>query len=307
MVNGIHHVTAMTANIRKNIRFYTEILGLRFVKRTVNFESPDTWHFYFGNQSGQPGTIISFSPFAGMPRGQSGVGSASVTGFSVGINSLEFWRKRLKEYQIEMRGPFHRFNENCISFHDPDGMELELVASPNDIRQGIETPGISKENAIKGFSHVELTCSIADKTAFFFVNVLEHKRYSEENDRLRLYSGEAQPGHFVDMVSRSSSPLHKGGIGTVHHIALTTPDFETLKIMKERISKSGIQVSPVVDHHYFKSINFREPGGVLIEISTPGPGFLVDETPETLGQRLCLPPWLEPERTKIESILPLVD
>lgn len=307
MVNGLHHITAMTANIRKNIRFYTEILGLRFLKRTVNYENPDAWHFYFGNQTGQPGTVISFSSFAGMPRGQAGVGSASVTGFSVGQSSLDFWRKRLKEYQIEMRGPLNRFDESCISFHDLDGMELELVASPNDTRQGIETPGISQEHAIKGLNHVELTCSIADKTAFLFGNVLEHQRYSEENDRIRLYSGEARPGHFVDMVSRPSSPLHKGGIGTVHHVGLTTPDVETLKALKDRISKAGIQVSAVVDHHYFKSISFREPGGGLIEIATRGPGFLIDETPETLGQSLCLPPWLATDRQKIELKLPPVE
>jgi len=307
MIKGIHHVTAMTANIRKNIRFYTEILGLRFIKRTVNYDNPDIWHFYFGNETGNPGTVITFFPFMGMPRGQSGVGSTSVTGFSVGVDSLEFWRKRLKEYQVDFRGPFHRFDESYISLHDLDGLELELVACPFDARQGMETPGISNENAIKGISHVEMTCSIADKTAFFLVNVLEHSRHLEENDRIRLYSGEATPGNFVDLVSRPSLPLHKGGIGTVHHMALSTPDQETQKALRERISKSGIQVSQVMDRQYFQSVCFKEPGGVLIEIATLGPGFLVDETPETLGQSLRLPAWMEPDRERIEAMLPPIE
>lgn len=304
MIRGLHHVTAMTGNIRKNIRFYTEILGLRFVKKTVNYDSPDIWHFYFGDATGSPGSVITFFPFAGMPRGQSGVGSTSITGFSVGTNSLDFWKKRLKEYQVEFRGPFQRFDEQYISLHDLDGMELELVASPSDSRKGVETPGIKGENAIKGFSHVELTCSIADKTAFFLVKVLEHQRLAEENGRIRLYSGEARPGNYVDLLSRPSLPLHRGGIGTVHHVAFSTTDLESQKVIRERIVKAGIQVSQVADRQYFQSIYFREPGGVLLEIATLGPGFLVDESIETLGQSLRLPQWLEPERENILANLP---
>lgn len=274
------------------------------MKKTVNYDSPDTWLFYFGDATGSPGSVITFSPFPGMPRGQSGVGSTSVTGFSVGADSLDFWKKRLKEYQIDFRGPFHRFDESYFTLHDLDGMELELVASPTDLRQGVETPGIKGENAIKGFSHVELTCSIADKTAFFMVNVLDHKRLAEENDRIRLYTGEALPGNYVDLVSRPSLPHHKGGIGTVHHVAFSTPDLETQKQLKDRLSKTGIQVSHLADRQYFHSVFFREPGGFLFEIATMGPGFLIDETPGTLGQRLMLPAWMEPDREKIEAKLP---
>jgi glyoxalase family protein len=307
MIQGIHHVTAMTGNIRKNIRFYTEILGLRFVKKTVNYDSPDTWHFYFGDAKGRPGSVITFFPFFGIPRGQSGVGSTNITGFSVGVDSLDFWRKRLKEYQVDFRGPLHRFDEYYITLQDLDGMELELVASPNDFRYGMETPGIKGENAIKGLSHVELTCSIADKTAFFMVSVMDHKRLVEENDRIRLYSGEAIPGNFVDLVSRPSLPHHKGGIGTVHHVAFSTPDGQSQLTLRERISKAGVQVSQVMDRQYFKSVYFREPGGVIFEIATLGPGFLVDETPETLGQSLKLPSWMEPDRKRIEAMLPPLD
>jgi len=304
MIKGIHHVTAMTGNIRKNVRFYTEILGLQFVKKTVNYDSPDTWHFYFGDATGSPGSVITFFPFLGMPRGQSGVGSTNVIGFSVGTDSLDFWKKRLKEYQVDFRGPFHRFDESYFTLYDLDGMELELVASPNDPRKGVETPGIKGENAIKGFSHVELTCSIADKTAFFMVNKLDHKRLVEENDRIRLYTGEALPGNYVDLVSRPSMPHHKGGIGTAHHVAFSTTDLETQKQLKDRLSKTGIQVSQVLDRKYFQSVYFREPGGVLFEIATMGPGFLIDEAPDALGQSLKLPDWMEPDREKIEAMLP---
>lgn len=306
MLKGIHHITAMTANIKKNIRFYSEILGLRLIKKTVNFDSPDTWHLYFGDSVGNPGTVISFLPYPGMPRGQSGVGSASVIGFSVGSESLEFWRKRLKEYQVDFRGPFQRFNESYISLHDMDGIELELVANSIDPRQGLVTPGISVENAIKGFYHVEMTCSIGDKTAFFLVNVLDHHRLVEENDRIRLYSAQATPGCFVDLVSRPSLPLFKAGVGTIHHVAFSAPDTETQQILREKVSKAGIQVSQVTDRRYFKSVIFKEAGGVLIEISTIGPGFLVDETADTLGQGLMLPSWLEADRESIEaSLLPM--
>ena len=294
----------MTGNIRKNVRFYTEILGLQFVKKTVNYDSPDTWHFYFGDATGSPGSVITFFPFLGMPRGQSGVGSTNVIGFSVGTDSLDFWKKRLKEYQVDFRGPFHRFDESYFTLYDLDGMELELVASPNDPRKGVETPGIKGENAIKGFSHVELTCSIADKTAFFMVNKLDHKRLVEENDRIRLYTGEALPGNYVDLVSRPSMPHHKGGIGTAHHVAFSTTDLETQKQLKDRLSKTGIQVSQVLDRKYFQSVYFREPGGVLFEIATMGPGFLIDEAPDALGQSLKLPDWMEPDREKIEAMLP---
>lgn len=303
MLKGIHHITALTANIKKNLRFYTEILGLRLIKKTVNFDSPDVWHLYFGDSIGNPGTVISFFPFPGMPRGQSGVGSTSVIGFSVAEGSLEFWRKRLKEYQVEFRGPFQRFDESYISLRDMDGIELELVANSMDSRQGLETPGISRDNAIKGIYHTELTCSIGDKTAYFLVNVLHHQRLVEENDRIRLFSGQAAPGHFVDLISRPSLPLFKAGVGTIHHVTFSTPDTETQQLISEKLNKAGIQVSQVMDRKYFKSVNFRESGGILIEIATIEPGFLVDEAERTLGLGLMLPPWLEADREKIEASL----
>ncbi|HSV89349.1 MAG TPA: VOC family protein [Bacteroidales bacterium] len=307
MIRGIHHVTALTGNIRKNIRFYTEILGLCFVKKTINFDSPDTWHFFYGDKTGSPGTVISFMPQVNLQRGQVGVGSTKVTGFSVCDSSLVFWKKRLREYQVDFRGPFQRFNESYYAFFDPDGLELELVGTNNDQRMGAETPGISSENAIKGLYQVELTCSVSDKTAYFLTSVLSLSRFKEENHRIRLYSAAALPGCFVDLVSRPTLPLHKSGVGTVHYLGLSVSGEESLRQVKERVGKTGIQVSSVVDRHYFKSIFFREPGGVMLEISTSDPGFLIDEDPGSLGQSLKLPPWMETEKQRIESALPSLD
>lgn len=307
MTQGIHHITAITGNIRKNIRFYTEILGLRLIKRTVNYDSPDTWHLYFGDARGLPGTVITFFPFIGTPRGQSGNGSVKVIGFSAGPNSLDFWMKRLREYQVPYRGPSSRFDEEYISFQDFDGLELELVSSANDGRNGNETVGVKGDCAIKGFHHVELSLSSIDKTSALLTGILDHSFLSEVNDRIRLYSDKAVPGNFTDLVLRPSLPMQRQGSGTVHHVAYGTADEQSQQKLRERISKSGLYITEVMDRQYFKSVYFREPGGVLFEIATQGPGFLIDEDPKTLGEYLKLPPWLEPRRQEIESMLPEFD
>ncbi len=307
MIQGIHHITAISGNINKNIRFYTEILGLQFIKKTVNYDSPDTWHLYFGSSPQNPGTTITFFPFAGFSRGKSGNGSVKVTAFSVSSNSLDFWMKRLREYQVACRGPIRRFDEEYLALEDFDGLELELVANDKDLRSGQGTPGINEVNAIKGFHHAELSYSSVEKTAGLLTGVLFHERLQEENGRLRLFSHDALPGNYLDLVGRPSLPAQQQGAGTVHHLALNTPDEDHQKSLAEKLSKTGIFTTEVKDRQYFKSVYFREPGGTLLEIATHGPGFLVDETPETLGQRLQLPPWIEHRRKEIESLLPAID
>jgi glyoxalase family protein len=307
MTEGIHHITAITGNIRKNLRFYTEILGLKLIKRTVNYDSPDTWHLYFGDSEGKPGGVITFFPFIGTPKGQSGNGAVKATGFSVGPNSLDFWMKRLREYQVPYRGPSRRFDEEFIVLQDFDGMELELVANANDQRPGRETIGIKGDCAIKGFYHGELSLSSTDKTTALLTGIMDHQIMAEENGRMRLFSGQNAPGSFIDLVLRPSMPAQRQGSGTVHHIAFSTADENSQLILREKIQKSGLYVSEVMDRQYFKSIYFREPGGVLFEIATLGPGFMIDETPDTLGQHLKLPSWLEPRREEIENALPDFD
>ncbi len=307
MIQGIHHITAISGNISKNIRFYTEILGLRVIKKTVNYDSPDTWHLYFGSSAQRPGTTITFFPFPGFSRGKSGNGSVKVTAFSVGSGSMGFWMKRLREYQVSYRGPSRRFDEEYIAFEDFDGLELELVANDKDLRSGHATPGISEENAIKGFHHAELSYSSVEKTAALFTGVLFHERLQEESERLRLFSHDTLPGNFIDIVGRPSLPAQQQGAGTVHHLALNTPDEDRQQSLAEKLSKTGIFTSEVKDRQYFKSVYFREPGGTLLEIATEGPGFLVDETTETLGRHLKLPPWMESRREEIENLLPAID
>ena len=307
MIQGLHHVTAITGNIRKSIRFYTEVLGLNFVKKTVNFDNPNIWHFYFGNQTGAPGTVITFFAQPGLQRGQVGVGSTKVCGLSVSESSLDFWKKRLREYQVEFRGPFNRFGEDYLVIFDFDGLELELVGAHSDSRQGAETAGIRASNSIKGLHHIEITCSNADKTNSFFTYYLGHTKLKEENGRFRLFSGDALPGHYLDVVSRPTLPLHRSGIGTVHHVAFAVPDQEVLKLARDKMAKGCNQISPVYDRQYFKSIYFREPGGVKLELATKDPGFLIDEPLNQLGTGLMLPPWLESDREKITEALPSVD
>lgn len=304
MIQGIHHITALTGNIRNNIRFYTEILGLRLIKRTVNYDSPDTWHLYFGDTRGEPGTVITFFPFTNMPKGHSGNGSVKVTGFSVAAGSLGFWAKRLKEYHVPFRGPAHRFDEEYLFFEDFDGLELELVASDKDPRKGTGTIGIKEDFAIKGFSHVELSLSSSERTMELLTTTLHHVVLEEQDGRLRLFSHENAPGNYLDLVSRPAMPQQQQGSGSIHHVALGTADEETQMRLRKKIQKQGLFISEVKDRQYFKSIYFREPGGVLFEVATQGPGFLIDEKPETLGQELKLPSWLESNRRQIEDQLP---
>jgi glyoxalase family protein len=303
LITGLHHITSISGSPRNNVRFYTEILGLKFVKKTINYDSPDTWHLYYGDGMGRPGTIITFFPFSGISRGKSGNRSVTSTIFSIDENALSFWMERLNTHHIEYKGPFKRFDENFIVFTDFDGLQIELVANETDTRIGTNTPGISEKNAIKGMYSVTLSYASAEPTLDLLTNVLQHSIVNEYEDRIRLFSGTNQPGHFLDIKIRPSATNQVAGIGTVHHLAFQTPDENTQKKIFTSLTKAGIHASRVMDRQYFKSIYFREPGGVLFEIATAGPGFLIDEKPEELGQSLKLPQWLENQRIKIESSL----
>lgn len=307
LINGLHHITAIAGSVNNNVRFYTEILGLRFVKKTINYDSPDTWHLYYGDKTGSPGSAITFFPFRGIQKGRSGNRSMTTTLFSVSADSLEFWRKRLKAYQVEYRGPFERFGEKYISFEDFDGMSPELVASPHDPRQGWSTPGISSENAIKGFYSAVLSYVSYDSTLDFMMRNMNHTIAEKSENRIRLYSGTNQPGHYVDLVAHPSSPDQLPGTGTIHHLAFATADEHSQKVIRQNLVEEGFSPSAVMDRQYFRSIYFREPGGVLFEIATLGPGFLVDESLDQLGSTLRLPHWLEPQREQIEALLPPIN
>ncbi len=304
LIQGLHHVTSFSGSARNNIRFYTEILGLQFVKKTVNYDSPDILHLYYGDKTGNPGSVATFFPFSGITRGKAGNSSVTSTMFSIGADSIGFWTNRLKTHQVDFRGPFTRFDEEeYIYFDDFDGIQVELVANAADLRPGCFTAGIPAGHGIKGLYSLTLSYASSEPTLEFLTRHMNHLLLKSDSDRSRLYSKENQPGNYIDLLSRPSMPNHLPGAGTVHHLAFQTSDETSQEKIRTHLSRAGFQPSPVMDRQYFKSIYFREPGGVLMEIATAGPGFLIDESPDELGENLKLPHWLEAKRNDIEAAL----
>ncbi|MFZ5973752.1 MAG: ring-cleaving dioxygenase [Bacteroidota bacterium] len=301
LVTGIHHVTAMADDAQKNLDFYAGILGLRMVKKTVNFDAPDVYHLYYGNETGAPGTIMTFFPFAGIMRGRHGKGQMTVTSFSAPASSLDYWLKRLKKFNINYSAPQQRLDgELFISFQDPDGLGLELVFNQVDQRPGFTYGAIPAENAVKGFYGAELAEEGYERTAALLLESMDHRLIAEKGNRFR-YSASGIPGDFIDIVCVPDSQRGLGGGGTIHHLAFATPDDATQLEVREKLLTKGVQVTPVLDRQYFHSIYFREPGGILFEIATNPPGFAIDEHPSKLGDALKLPAWYESSRDKIEK------
>lgn len=301
LIKGIHHVTALAGDPQRNLDFYTGILGLRLVKKTVNFDAPDVYHFYYGNETGQPGSILTFFPYEGIQRGRHGNGMLNVTTFSLPSNAITFWENRLKRYNINFTPAQDRFeDEAAIYFQDPDGLGLELIFNDNDSRPGFSYGAIPEEHAIKGFYSVEIWQEGYERTAGLLTEVLDHKLIAEKGNRFRFAASD-QPGNYIDILCSPDSRRGLGGGGTVHHLAFNTPDRKTQAAVREKILQSGYNPTPVLDRQYFESIYFREPGGVLFEVATAEPGFAVDEAPEHLGESLKLPQQYEQRRNLIEK------
>lgn len=305
LITGIHHITAVASDPQKNIDFYAGILGLRLVKKTINFDAPDIYHLYYGNETGSPGTILTFFPFTDIPQGRKGTGQLTATAFSIPEKALDYWTKRLDKFHIPYEGPQQRFDELFIYFEDHDGLGLELVANQRDRRPGFTYGNIPLEFAIKGFYGITLSEECYEKTAGLLVGQMEHVLIGEKGNRFR-YSCSGNPGDFVDILCSPDSLKGIGGYGTIHHIAFATTGDNTQLEAREKLLKFGLNVTPVLDREYFHSIYFREPGGVLFEIATIAPGFTVDEPLEHLGESLKLPPWQERNRPFIEKQLPPV-
>lgn len=302
LVTGIHHITALASNAQKNVDFYTGILGLRLVKKTVNFDAPDVYHLYYGNEKGEPGTIMTFFPFPGIPQGRKGKGQLTVTSFSIPENALDYWIKRLDKFNIPYEGPQQRFDEVFIYFEDHDGLGLELVANNKDERSAFTYENIPIEFAVKGFYGVTLSEECYEKTAGLLVGQMDHNLITEKGNRFR-YSSSGKPGDFVDVLCNPDTLRGLSGSGTIHHIAFATANDKTQLEAREKLLEFGLDVTPVLDREYFHSIYFREPGGILFEIATIPPGFTVDEPLDHLGELLKLPPWLEKNRSFIEKKL----
>lgn len=304
-IPGIHHITAIASDPQRNLDFYTRTLGLRLVKLTVNFDDPGTYHFYFGNESGRPGTILTFFPWPRAPRGHQGTGQVTTISFSIPQEALAYWQERLASEGISTAQPQQRFDEQVIAFPDPDGLQLELVAHPGaEARPGWAGGPVPAEYAIRGFSGATLTVDDYELTADVLTKVMGFRLAGQEGQRYRYEVGEGADLARVDLVNAPELPEGQMAAGTVHHIAWRTPSDEQQLAWRAELQQVGLQVTPVRDRQYFHSIYFREPNGILFEIATDPPGFATDETPETLGTHLKLPPWLEPQRATLENKLP---
>lgn len=302
-LSGIHHVTAITADVQRNVDFYAGLLGLRLVKKTVNFDDPGTYHLYYGDELGRPGSAMTFFVWPGAARGRQGTGQVTATAFSVPGSSLDYWMERLDEGDVPVEGPELRLGGEVLSFADPDGLRLELVApaetDPRTPWTGGEVPA---EQAIRGFHSVTLSLVGHEETARVLTRRLGFGASGEERGRYRF--GVAETAGTVDLLSQPDRPAGLTAAGTVHHVAWRTPDADRQLAWREELVRAGHDVTPVLDRNYFRSIYFREPGGVLFEIATDGPGFAIDEPPERLGSGLMLPERLEPIRQELELRLP---
>ncbi len=302
---GLHHVTAIAGDPQTNVDFYGEVLGLRLVKRTVNFEDPATYHLYYGDELARPGTILTFFPWPGARRGTRGAGQATVTAFSVPRNSLGWWQERLSAQRIINEGPFERFDDEVLTVLDPDGLRLELVAQTGATQPegGVEGP-IPSEFSIRGLHSVTLTVRSYEGTVQLLAEGLGFQPIGESDDRSRFeVPGPLDRQTLVDVVETSSGE-GRVAVGTFHHVAWRTASDEEQLAWRERLLSRDLVVTPVLDRNYFHSIYFREPGGVLFEIATDSPGFTIDEPLSDLGTTLKLPAWLEGQRESIEAGLP---
>lgn len=303
LITGIHHITAIAGSAQKNIDFYTGILGLRLVKKTVNFDAPDVYHFYYGDEMGNPGSILTFFPYEGLTKGRHGKGMLNTTTFSIAHTALDYWLERLKRFGINHKEPQERFEgETAVYFEDGDGLGLELVFTEKDTRPGFSYGHIPPEHAIKGFYSAEIWEEGYERTAGLLTEQMDHKLIAERGNRFRFAATDA-PGNYIDILCTPDRLKGLSGSGIVHHIAFATPDKKTQEEVRIRLSKRMLNPTPILDRNYFTSIYFREPGGVLFEVATAGPGFAVDEEKDHLGEVLKLPQQYEPYRSQLEKKL----
>jgi len=305
---GLHHVTATVGDAQADLDFCLGVLGLRLVKKTVNFDNHSVYHFYYGDERGAPGTIWTTFPYKGwgVPKGIHGKGQITVTAFSVPPASLDFWRSRLAAQEVPFTEITSRFGEAVLEVRDPSGLVFHLVGSEGDARTPWTGGGIGAEHAIRGLHSVIMLVRTAARTLDLMTGVLGWHVVSQANRATRVATGGDGPGHLIEVVQAPEVPVALNGIGTVHHVAMAIgSDAEQLRL-REELVKLGVSVTDIRDRQYFRSIYFREPGGVLLEVATMAPGFTVDEPLAELGRGLKLPPWEEPERPAIEAGLPAV-
>ena len=302
---GIHHVTAIAGDADQNVDFYTRLLGLRLVKITVNFDDPASYHFYYGDGSGHPGTILTFFLWPGARHGRVGNSQVTATSFAIPSGAGSYWRDRLRAHRIDCAAPQERFGEKVIPFADPDGLLLELIETELVDRTYVwEGSDVSPDAAIHGLHSATLSETGYERTARLLTETMGLRLTGNEQSRFRSQVDGGGPARTIDVVCAPGGAAGRVAVGTVHHIAFRTQnDTEQLEWLSE-LSRLDYNLSPVMDRVYFHSIYYREPGGILFEIATDPPGFTLDEPLEQLGTALKLPPWFESNRREIEASLP---
>ena len=305
---GLHHITAIADDAQRNYEFYTKVLGLRMVKKTVNFDDPGTYHFYFGDEIGTPGTILTFFPWQGIGQGYTGTGMATDIGYSVPAESLTFWEDRFKKFNVRHGQLQERFGEQLLPFQDPDGLKLEMIISGNnDNRKQWLISDITRQFAIKGFHNITLTVRNVKPTASILTDIFGYRLLKQEGNRYRFITDAIETASIVDIIEAPLLTQGRNAAGTNHHVAFRVKDDNILMEFREKIAGKGINITPKIDRDYFFSLYFREPGGVLFELATDNPGFTKDEPVEELGSSLKLPKQYEGSRSKIEKSLPKIN
>ncbi len=306
---GIHHISAICSDPQRNLEFYTGVLGLRLVKRTVNFDDPYSYHLYYGDGIGSPGTLMTFFAWVLPPMvradARQGIGQITATSFLIPENSVDFWLQRLIDADVAFDGPHQRFSENVVFLQDPDGLPLELVArGGGKLRAPWEAAPVPTEHAIQGFAGATLSLAGYEQTAKLLTETMGFRETGAEGSRFRFVVGAGADTAMIDLYCQPEGKAGRMGIGAVHHIAWRTRSAEEQQEWRRVLAGVGLDVTPVLDRNYFHSIYYREPGGVLFEIATDEPGFAIDEPADELGTALKLPEWLEPRRERLEARLP---
>ncbi|MGF7215327.1 glyoxalase family protein [Spirosoma lacussanchae] len=302
---GLHHITAIANSAQRNYDFYTRVLGLRLVKKTVNFDDPGTYHFYYGNEEGTPGTILTFFPWEGIGPGKNGVGMATEIGYSVPVGSLDSWAERFRETGVVTGERAERFGARYLPFKDPDGLAISLIEHP-DSRPAWETEAVQQAMATRGFHSITLTLQTVDATARILTDLFGYELQAQDGNRYRFGTDAIDTASIVDLLEEPKGPIGRNAAGTNHHVAFRVANEAIQMALRDKILSQGLSITPKIDRDYFFSLYFREPGGVLFEIATDNPGFTVDEPLSALGSSLRLPKQYEASRVHIEKTLPVL-
>ena len=306
--HGLHHITGFAGDAVQNFNFYTKVLGLRLVKKSVNQDSVDVYHLFFADAVGNPGTDLTFFPWPNISKAKDGTGLATEVTFAIPVESYDYWMIRLQELNVNNLGSDDRFGEKVITFEDPDGLKLSLTAT-SEYRDTVawDKSPVPAEHQLRGFHTVRMKVRKIEPSLVVLKDLMGYKEADRDGDWIRLEAGEGGSGTFVDIIALPDVPEGRWGAGGIHHVAFRMKDRETELKLRQKLMYAGLQPSTLIDRFWFESVYFREPGGVVFELATDGPGFGRDEDMDKLGEELILPPWFEKNREEIEKNLPVLN